>query len=199
MLFLRSRARRTGATPQSNNPEASPRHVGSVPWSAFETVIASKSFTMQRFLKPALSSRPRSGRQSTRKTTNAIAEYRVGAEQTEKSRDRNIPGSHFSVPKFFCLQSFCQRPASVAMGHAAVRAPLCAGNPTPRVLDWFDGPEARFWAGCQPSPANTASKPARQRVFMKRPERGLQAASCVITAKSRQISWQPCNADAEAA
>jgi hypothetical protein len=38
-----------------------------------------------------------------------------------------------------------------------------------------------------------------QRVFMKRPERGLQAASCVIAVKSREISWQPCDADAEAA
>jgi hypothetical protein len=39
----------------------------------------------------------------------------------------------------------------------------------------------------------------RQRVFMKRPGRGLQAASRVIAARSREISWQPCNADAEAA
>jgi hypothetical protein len=39
----------------------------------------------------------------------------------------------------------------------------------------------------------------RQRLFMRRPERGIYAASSVIAAKSREISWQPCNADAEAA
>jgi hypothetical protein len=34
---------------------------------------------------------------------------------------------------------------------------------------------------------------------MKEPERGIYAASCVIAAKSREIPWQPCDADAEAA
>jgi hypothetical protein len=41
--------------------------------------------------------------------------------------------------------------------------------------------------------------PGLQRVFMKRPERGIYAASCVIARKRREISWQPCDANAEAA
>jgi hypothetical protein len=42
---------------------------------------------------------------------------------------------NFSVPKFFCLQSFCQRPVSVAAGLAAFSAvlsffhPFFRGNP----------------------------------------------------------------------
>jgi hypothetical protein len=43
------------------------------------------------------------------------------------------------------------------------------------------------------------TKSTATRVFMKRPERGLQAASCVKTAKSREIFRHPCNTDAEAA
>jgi hypothetical protein len=41
--------------------------------------------------------------------------------------------------------------------------------------------------------------PNGQRVFMKRPGRGIYAASCVIAAKGREVFRQPCNADAEAA
>jgi hypothetical protein len=43
------------------------------------------------------------------------------------------------------------------------------------------------------------TKSTATRVFMKRPERGLQAALCVTTAKSREIFRHPCITDAEAA
>jgi hypothetical protein len=92
---------------------------------------------------------------------------------------------------------------SVILGHALARLvkhsqielrrriALFSGfaEPFGRLAVFLRHPQARLVAEAQ----------ITLRVFMKRPERGLQAASCVIAAKSREISWQPCNADAEAA